>query len=92
MRVGDELQLTCVSSGGFPPPTLRWFRDATELESDAQYVNGISRASVTIVVEESDRAAEYHCQASNFATTDPIIVSTFLIFQKGTVGLHTSCE
>ncbi|XP_071520445.1 uncharacterized protein [Panulirus ornatus] len=80
--VGESIKLTCTSSGGFPPATLKWFRDNEELPSETQQMEGTSKAYLDIVVDEADRTAEYHCQASNFATPIPLNTSTNLTFRR----------
>lgn len=83
VKVGDAIRLTCTSSGGFPPATIKWFRDNEELPSETEQVSQTSKAYLDMVVKESDEAEEYHCQASNFATTIPLNTSIILTLRKG---------
>ncbi|KAK8735708.1 hypothetical protein OTU49_005277, partial [Cherax quadricarinatus] len=83
VQVGDSIRLTCTSGGGLPPATLKWFRNNKEIPSETRQVKGISKAYLDITVEESDRDAEFQCEASNFVTVVPLSTATALTFQKG---------
>ena len=85
--LGDAITMICSSRGGVPPPTLKWFRvvngSREELPSHVEDHGGIVKAALDIVVDASDKYAEYHCEASNFATTAPLRTNTSLTFTKG---------
>lgn len=79
LRKGDRHRLTCVSDGGNPLATLRWFKDTKELSATNTRQNEDSSVSeLDIVLAESDNGAEYKCQASNSATDEFFSNSTIL--------------
>ncbi|XP_065200589.1 nephrin-like isoform X2 [Planococcus citri] len=79
---GDQINLTCRSSGGNPPAHLRWYRNANKLEAPANTERGrISESSISIVVKPEDNNANYSCEASNPATDAPLSTSVkFSVF------------
>lgn len=87
MLLGDAITLTCSSRGGVPPPTLRWYKVVDgarkELPSERLVHEGITKAELHVEVDASDKNAEYHCEAANFATEAPLNVNTTLTFLRG---------
>lgn len=85
--LGDAVTLICSSRGGVPPPTLRWYKvvdgSREELPSETLTYEGFTKAELHIVVDASDKHAEYYCEASNFATEEPLNTNTTLSFLRG---------
>lgn len=87
MLLGDEVTLTCSSRGGIPPPTMKWYKvlsgSREELPSHTLQYEGVTKAELQVVVDASDKDAEYYCEASNFATETPLNTNTTLTFLRG---------
>ncbi|XP_074653019.1 nephrin-like [Tubulanus polymorphus] len=70
---GHIHQMTCVSVGGNPIAELTWWKGNEPMQSVRNKVDGNVPSSVLrIIAQESDNEAEYRCNASNKATTDPL--------------------
>ncbi|XP_076332290.1 nephrin-like isoform X2 [Tachypleus tridentatus] len=73
VRAGERQQITCTSSGGNPLPTLKWFRGDEEVKSVTTTSGNVVSSEVTIATKESDNGVEIRCEASNSASTKPLI-------------------
>ncbi|XP_076334988.1 nephrin-like [Tachypleus tridentatus] len=72
IKAGDFQRFTCVSYGGNPVATLRWFKGEAEVSGTAQGIpKGISNI-LDIRAGPSDNGAVYRCEASNPATLRPL--------------------
>lgn len=75
IRAKTLQHITCVTNGGNPLPTVRWFKGTQRVNSTSK-ANGNSVASeVAIVAQDSDNGAEYRCEASNPATKKALTTS-----------------
>ncbi|RWS00782.1 nephrin-like protein, partial [Dinothrombium tinctorium] len=94
LREGDLQRLQCVSLGGNPFATLKWFRGlGTDREiSGLTTVSGSGVSSELIIrVKASDNEATYRCEATNAATSEPLTVSIKLtvLFISSLVTIKT---
>ncbi|XP_066949212.1 nephrin-like isoform X2 [Macrobrachium rosenbergii] len=78
LRKDDPQRLTCISNGGNPLATLKWFKGTQELQADTRHEGGSAISELNISLEESDNGAEYRCEATNPASPTPLINSTIL--------------
>ncbi|XP_071520410.1 nephrin-like isoform X2 [Panulirus ornatus] len=78
LKKGNPQRLTCVSNGGNPLATLQWYKGSQEIPTDTRHDSGTALAEVDIMLTESDNEAEYRCEATNSATTEPLVNSTIL--------------
>ncbi|XP_076304781.1 nephrin-like isoform X2 [Tachypleus tridentatus] len=88
--LGKIKQLTCVSFGGNPWATIRWFKGDTEVPAVTKLLaNGVA-SSLVIQAQASDNGAVYRCEASNVATVQPLVVSvtTRVIFPSGGLNIE----
>ncbi|XP_022236928.1 nephrin-like [Limulus polyphemus] len=88
--LGEIKQLTCVSFGGNPWATIRWFKGDTEVPAVTKLLpNGVA-SSLVIQAEASDNGAVYRCEASNLATIQPLVVSvtTKVIFPPADLNIE----
>ncbi|XP_068204997.1 uncharacterized protein [Palaemon carinicauda] len=86
-EVGDLVQLICISSGGFPPPVLRWFKGKVELLGDSHLTGNATESRLEVEIEQEETL--YRCEASNMASPeDGSLVDTIAISSlKGVVRL-----
>ncbi|GFY43633.1 nephrin [Trichonephila inaurata madagascariensis] len=75
---GATQQMSCVSQGGNPLPTLRWFKKDQEIESTVTTNNNVVSAEVSITVDDNDNGIEFRCEASNSASLMPMVATTRL--------------
>ncbi|XP_054719088.1 nephrin-like [Uloborus diversus] len=75
---GSTQTMTCVSQGGNPLPTIRWFRKDKEISSSTTTNNNVVSAEVSITVDDNDNGVEYRCEASNTASLLSLIATTRL--------------
>lgn len=75
IKAGDLQRLVCVSKGGNPHATLRWFKADKEIRGTEKPTGSGSSKELVIRAEASDNNAIYKCNASNTATEDPLSVS-----------------
>ncbi|XP_069950539.1 nephrin isoform X2 [Cherax quadricarinatus] len=92
LKKGNPHRLTCVSSGGNPLATLQWFKGSVELPSENRHDSGTSVAELDITLSESDNEAEYWCEATNSATTEPLVNSTVLSVMFPPSGVKVSAR
>lgn len=78
LRKGKRQRLTCVSNGGNPLATLTWYKGAQKLSSETHHDAVTALAELDILLDESDNGAEYRCEATNEATSHPLVNSTVL--------------
>ncbi|XP_022244976.1 synaptogenesis protein syg-2-like isoform X2 [Limulus polyphemus] len=87
---GEIKQITCVSFGGNPRATIRWFKGDMEVVAMTKPVpNGVA-SSLIIQAEASDNGAVYRCEASNPAIPRPLVVSvtTRVIFPPAELNVE----
>ncbi|XP_022238998.1 nephrin-like [Limulus polyphemus] len=73
IRAGELQRLTCISNGGNPLPTLKWFKQDTEIKSVITSNGNVVSSEFLIETEERDNGLEYRCEASNSATDKPLV-------------------
>lgn len=70
----SDIELTCESRGGVPPPSLQWYKNGVMV--DGSYVvgdNGMVTNQLTIYhLSPSDLFHKFVCQAGNFNSSSPI--------------------
>ncbi|XP_034941315.1 nephrin-like isoform X2 [Chelonus insularis] len=75
---GGDMRLTCLVSGGRPPPKVRWWKGQTLLESKDEPGEFPALRRNTLVVTDLTRAdlhAVFTCQASNNNISQPVSAS-----------------
>ncbi|XP_015784363.1 nephrin-like [Tetranychus urticae] len=91
----ETSRLECLSTGGNPLATLKWYKG---LGSDRE-INGLSTVSSSGVTSQliirakpSDNGAIYRCEASNRATSEPLVTSVSLnvIFMASSIKINSS--
>ncbi|UYV83121.1 NPHS1, partial [Cordylochernes scorpioides] len=79
VRAGAVHRMTCVTRGGNPLPTVRWFRGEREVPGTSTTTNdNVVSTELELVARESDNGAEFRCEASNTASAVPKSVSVRL--------------
>ncbi|CAG0880471.1 unnamed protein product, partial [Darwinula stevensoni] len=84
LEAGNLLRLTCISIGGNPLPTLKWFRNDKEIkEGVVNMTNGeVATVELTKQLAEEDNGASWACEAHHPALptpnrTQPLFISVF---------------
>ncbi|XP_049827750.1 nephrin-like [Schistocerca gregaria] len=78
---GDTMRLTCMVSGGRPPPTLRWWREDSVLESRALETAFPTVREQMLILPRLSRAdlhASFTCQAVNSDLIPPMTATVLL--------------
>ncbi|GIY41539.1 nephrin [Caerostris darwini] len=77
IQAGKLQRLTCISQGGNPLPTLKWYKGDEEISSSEQIVSGnIVSKELAIIANANDNGANYHCKSSSKALSEPLIATT----------------
>ncbi|KAF8770848.1 Nephrin like protein [Argiope bruennichi] len=72
IKAGDLQKFTCVSTGGNPPATLKWFKNDKELRGAEKSTTTGTTSDLVIRTEASDNGASYRCEAINSALKKPL--------------------
>ncbi|CAG2102853.1 unnamed protein product [Medioppia subpectinata] len=90
IRAGALQRLTCVCNGGNPLCTLKWFKGDTEVTQATQVTtNGnVVSNEIAIITKDSDNGAQYRCEASNSATTVPLVATVQLTVHFPPSGVY----
>ncbi|XP_049786325.1 nephrin-like [Schistocerca cancellata] len=80
---GGQMRLTCIVTGGRPPPTVLWWRgerllDALELPSSSSFPNVRKSQLVVPRLRRADLGAIFTCQAANNNISQPAQASVSL--------------
>lgn len=75
IRAKTLQHITCVTNGGNPLPTVRWFKGTQRVNSTSKANGNSVTSEVAIVAQDSDNGAEYRCEASNPATKKALTTS-----------------
>ncbi|KAK6173113.1 hypothetical protein SNE40_016632 [Patella caerulea] len=75
---GQVQRMRCVSSGGNPVATLKWYKESNLLEAENKVTGNIVSSQLSIITKKNDNGATYKCTASNEATSSPLDVSVTL--------------
>lgn len=75
IRAKTLQHITCVTNGGNPLPTVRWFKGTQKVNSTSKANGNSVTSEVAIVAQDSDNGAEYRCEASNPATKKALTTS-----------------
>ncbi|GFQ90993.1 nephrin [Trichonephila clavata] len=89
IKAGDLQKLSCVSSGGNPSATLKWFKNDKELRGVEKTTSFGSTSELVIRIEASDNGATYRCEAMNSALKTPLTatVAPSVLFPPGSVSI-----
>jgi len=69
-RQGDMINITCISSGGNPPPYVSWFKDNIQLQyPHTKLENGSTVSHLYIRADQSLLTDVYNCKAWNKETS-----------------------
>ncbi|KER31563.1 hypothetical protein T265_02206 [Opisthorchis viverrini] len=81
VKMAHSLEMTCVTSGGNPPPELAWFRDKQQLPNSEEVIllGRQSSLKLKLVPQRDDNGAHYHCAARNAATGNVGIASEAVV-------------
>ncbi|UYV84055.1 NPHS1 [Cordylochernes scorpioides] len=69
--VGQLARLKCVSQGGHPPPSLRWFKGEREIHAPVHATPSGVSSELVVRAEAEDNGASYRCEAYNEASKEP---------------------
>nr|XP_045618414.1 nephrin-like [Procambarus clarkii] len=72
---GTILDLTCVSVGGHPPPSVRVYKGEQEMAAEVTLEGGVSKAVLEVEVQPADNGVEVKCEVHNPATLTPLLTS-----------------
>lgn len=75
IRAKTLQHITCVTNGGNPLPTVRWFKGTQKVNSTTKTNGNSVSAEVAIIAQDSDNGAVYRCEASNPATKKALTTS-----------------
>ncbi|KAK4307585.1 hypothetical protein Pmani_020652 [Petrolisthes manimaculis] len=75
---GTLLDLSCVSVGGHPPPTIRVLKEGKELAGEVDVEGGVAKARVEVEMTAADNGREVMCEVTSAATKVPLSISTSL--------------
>ncbi|XP_021945127.1 nephrin isoform X2 [Folsomia candida] len=77
-KEGDPMTLTCIASGGRPPPKVTWWRGGSLIDSSDKVISSDGATQNTMTVDKlsrSDLRAIFTCQASNNNMSEPVSAS-----------------
>ena len=88
-REGDSLQLTCSTTGGNPPPGIRWLRNNDVITDGSiltvpedEDIFGVTSSTLVRRLDRADHRANYTCTAENEANYGlPVLNSIVLDVQ-----------
>lgn len=75
LTAGSLKRLTCTSISGNPLATLKWFNGEKELVSIYLTRDSYASAEVAFVPRGSDNGGQLRCEATNVASTVPLVVT-----------------
>nr|XP_045610946.1 nephrin-like [Procambarus clarkii] len=76
---GTNLDVSCTSKGGHPPPQFRIYKGGDqELETETQTSGNTSRARASFRAAPADNGAHLTCAVTNPALATPLVVNTTL--------------
>lgn len=78
---GNLKRLTCLSMGGNPLATLRWYIGRRELNSAYSTRDNYASAELAFMPEQLDNRATLRCEATNVAIVDPMVASREIAVQ-----------
>ncbi|XP_042223604.1 nephrin-like [Homarus americanus] len=78
LMAGTSLDLTCVSVGGHPPPSIRVFKGEEELATETRTEAGLTRARLEVELTPADNGVEVSCQVDNPALSTPLHTASTL--------------
>ncbi|GAB6027447.1 hypothetical protein CHUAL_001708 [Chamberlinius hualienensis] len=91
VKAGNSLKMTCISTGGNPPPTLKWYKRGKEMTVSQRETKGdVVSAEISLLAEAQDNQAEFQCKSSNAATKTPLIASVKVSVNFPPVGVNIS--
>ncbi|CAN7982436.1 unnamed protein product, partial [Ixodes hexagonus] len=82
-------RIKCVSIGGNPLPTVKWYKGSKEYASLSTVTGSGVSSVLEIMAQPDDNQATYNCKASNSATTKPLTTSvkTTVLFPPKAVSI-----
>ncbi|ALC41329.1 CG34371 [Drosophila busckii] len=77
---GDSINLTCLSSGGVPPPRVSWWREQALVDDSFQVLPDGSVRNVLHLknIQRKDLLTTYTCQATNGHVVPPLTKKVIL--------------
>ncbi|XP_069188488.1 nephrin-like [Procambarus clarkii] len=75
---GTTLQVTCTTTGGHPPPTVRIYKESEALLTELQREGNLTRARAEVELSPGDNGAKVTCDASTSPHTAPLTTSVVL--------------
>ena len=90
VRMGQEVNLVCVSRGGHPVAQIVWYKNDVEIDSSFVASGRESRNTFSFRAQGSDNNARFRCEASNQMSKVPlkaeIIVTVHFAPTRATVS------
>lgn len=82
-------RIKCVSIGGNPLPTVKWYKGTKEYASLSTVTGSGVSSVLEIMAQPDDNQATYSCKATNSATTKPLTttVKTSVLFPPKSVSI-----
>ncbi|CAN7975175.1 unnamed protein product, partial [Ixodes persulcatus] len=82
-------RIKCVSIGGNPLPTVKWYKGLKEYASLSTVTGSGVSSVLEIMAQPDDNQATYSCKATNSATTKPLTTSikTTVLFAPKAVSI-----
>ncbi|EEC18289.1 nephrin, putative, partial [Ixodes scapularis] len=82
-------RIKCVSIGGNPLPTVKWYKGLKEYASLSTVTGSGVSSVLEIMAQPDDNQATYSCKAANSATTKPLTTSikTTVLFAPKAVSI-----
>lgn len=74
VKRGQQLDLTCRSRGGNPPPQIFWYKNNERISSPYRNEGHFSENVLSITAKAQDNNARYRCEVFNIMSVEPLKV------------------
>ncbi|XP_006564420.1 nephrin isoform X2 [Apis mellifera] len=74
VKRGQQLDLTCRSRGGNPPPQIFWYKNSERISSPYRNEGHFSENVLSITAKAQDNNARYRCEVFNIMSVEPLKV------------------
>ncbi|XP_037804842.1 synaptogenesis protein syg-2-like [Penaeus monodon] len=88
LPAGSLLPLACASHGGHPPPTIRIYKEATEVPTDLILEGNVTRAEGQVTLTAADNGALISCELVRPGSRSPLITTGKLSVQCNVSCFH----